>query len=65
MGTHINAYPSSERNRYTLVGNENKIEPALNKLLLKIIKTKGIILFYFIVNDVLSLGIAHTLLGSY
>lgn len=43
--------------------NENKIEPALNKLLLKIIKTKGIILFCL--NDVLSLGIAHTLLGSH
>jgi hypothetical protein len=35
--------------------NENKIEPALNKLLLRIIITKGIILFFL--NDVLSLGI--------
>jgi hypothetical protein len=43
--------------------NENKIEPALNKLLLKIIKSKGIIYLFF--NDVLSLGIAHTLLGSH
>jgi hypothetical protein len=38
--------------------NENKIKPTLNKLLLKIIKTKGYNLFFF--NDALSLGIAHT-----
>jgi len=43
--------------------NENKIKPAVNKLLMKTIKTKGIIII--IINDVLSLGIAHTLLGSH